>query len=288
MKTSVVIPTFNGSRTLGEQLAALAREEGADGIQVIISDNGSTDGTQALAQTFKAGLPGLVVVDSSSSRGVAHARNVGAEAATGDVLVFCDQDDVVGTGWLSAMEAGLAAHPVIAARLDHRRLNPEWTLEFFGESQSTGLANTAPRFLPYAWGGTIGVRRDVHLGIGGFDESFGQGGEDNDYCYRLQLAGTDITFVPEAVIHYRHRQMLSEIFRQARGYGRGSTTVFKRYRGRGLQRPSAVRSVGAWISLPLLAPFRVLSRGGRARLVSRLGWRVGRLQGSIENRVLFL
>jgi GT2 family glycosyltransferase len=288
MKISVVIPTFNGSRTLGEQLAALAHEDGADQVEIVISDNGSVDDTPALARTFRASLPGLVVLDSSSARGVAHARNAGADAATGDVILFCDQDDVVGSGWLPTMRAALTAHPVVAARLDHRRLNPEWTLRYFGEPQSTGLANTAPRFLPYAWGGTIGVRRDVHLSIGGFDESFGQGGEDNDYCYRLQLTGSDITFVPDAVVHYRHRQLPSEIFRQARGYGRASATVFKRYRDRGLRRPSPLRSAGAWISLPLLAPVRVLSRSGRARLVSRLGWRVGRLQGSLENRVLFL
>jgi GT2 family glycosyltransferase len=287
MKTSVVIPTFNGSRTLGEQLAALARENAADRLEVVISDNGSADSTRSLAYAFKPHLPGLVLVDSSSSKGVAHARNAGASAATGDVILFCDQDDVVGSGWLAAMEAALTDHPVVAARLDHRRLNPGWTIEFFGEPQSTGLADTAPRFLPYAWGGTIGVRRDLHLRIGGFDESFGQGGEDNDYCYRLHLAGTDITFVPEAVVHYRHRQMQAEIFDQARGYGRASAMIFQRYRGRGLRRPSLVRSAGAWISLPLLAPVRVWSRGGRARSVSRLGERLGRIQGSIENGVFF-
>ncbi len=287
MKTSVVIPTFNGCRTLGEQLAALARQAGADRVEVVISDNGSLDGTRSLAHTFEPLLPGLVLIDSSSAKGVAHARNAGASAATGDVILFCDQDDVVGSGWLAAMEAALTAHPVVAARLDHRRLNPRWTLGFFGEPQSTGLADTAPGFLPYAWGGTLGVRRDLHLSIGGFDESFGQGGEDNDYCYRLQLAATDITFVPEAVVHYRHRQLASEIFHQARGYGRASATIFARYRGRGLRRPSLVRSAGAWISIPLLAPLGVWSRAGRARLAWHLGARLGRLQGSVENRVFF-
>jgi glycosyltransferase involved in cell wall biosynthesis len=51
-KISVVIPTFNSVKTLGEQLAALARQDGASRVGVVISDNGSTDDTQALARTF--------------------------------------------------------------------------------------------------------------------------------------------------------------------------------------------------------------------------------------------
>jgi glycosyltransferase involved in cell wall biosynthesis len=88
----VVIPTFNSVKTLGEQLAALARQDGASRVGVVISDNGSTDGTQALAKTFKPQLPGLIVVDSSAVRGAAHARNVGAQAATGEAFLFCDAD----------------------------------------------------------------------------------------------------------------------------------------------------------------------------------------------------
>jgi GT2 family glycosyltransferase len=275
----VVIPTFNSVKTLGEQLAALAREDGASRVGVVISDNGSTDGTQALARTFKPQLPGLIVVDSSAVRGAAHARNVGAQAARGDAFLFCDADDVVGSGWLPAMEAALVDHPLVAARLDHRRLNPSWTLEVYYEPQRDTLVTTEPPFLPFAFGGTIGVR--------GFDESL-LSGEDNDYCYRLQLAGAASHLVPPAVVHYRHRQSLPEIFRQSRRFGRSRAVLFGRYRDRGMQRPSQARALASWLSLPLRAPFEGVSRAGRARWISRFGWRLGRVEGSFEARVLGL
>jgi GT2 family glycosyltransferase len=286
-KISVVIPTFNSVKTLGEQLAALARQDGASRVGVVISDNGSTDGTQALARTFKPQLPGLIVVDSSAVRGSAHARNVGAEAANSEAYLFCDGDDVVGSGWLPAMEAALVDHPCVAARLDHRRLNPSWTLEVYYEPQRYALVTTAPSFLPFALGGTIGVRRDLHLAIGGFDKSL-RAGDDCDYCYRLQLAGAALHFVPDAVVHYRHRQSLPEIFRQSRRFGHSSAVLLGRYRDQGMQRPSQAWALASWLSLPLRAPFEGLSRAGRARCLSRFGWRLGRVEGSFETRVLSL
>jgi GT2 family glycosyltransferase len=286
-KIRVVIPTFNSVKTLGEQLAALARQDGANRVGVVISDNGSTDGTQALARTFISQLPGLIVVDSSAVRGAAHARNVGVEVATGEAVLFCDGDDVVGPGWLPAMEAALVDHPFVAARLDHRLLNPSWTLEAYGEPQRDTLVNTEPPFLPFAFGGTIGVHRDLHLTIGGFDESLWPG-EDNDYCYRLQLAGAALHFVPAAMVHYRHRQSLSEIFRQSRSFGHARAVLLGRYRDRGMQRPSQARALASWLSLPLRAPLEGLSRAGRARCISRFGWRLGRVEGSIAARVFGL
>ena len=285
-KISVVIPTFNSVKTLGELLAALARQDGASRVDVVISDNGSTDGTQALARTFISQLPGLIVVDSSAVRGAAHARNVGVEVATGEAILFCDGDDVVGPGWLPAMEAALVDHPFVAARLEHRLLN-SWTFGFFGEPQRESLPNTEPPFLPFAWGGTIGVRRDLHLAIGGFDESL-RAGDDCDYSYRVQLAGAALHFVPDAVVHYRHRQSLPEIFRQSRRFGHSSAVLLGRYRDRGMQRPSQARALASWLSLPLRAPFEGLSRVGRARCISRFGWRLGRVEGSLETRVLCL
>ena len=287
MKISVVIPTFNGVKTLGEQLAALARQDGASRAGVVISDNGSTDGTQALARTFISQLPGLIVVNSSAVRGSAYARNIGAEAANSEAFLFCDGDDVVGPGWLPAMEAALIDHPLVAARLDHRRLNPSWTLEVYGEPQRDTLVTTAPSFLPFAFGGTIGVRRHLHLAIGGFDESL-RAGDDCDYCYRLQLAGAAFHFVSAAVVHYRHRQSLPEIFRQSRRFGHSRAVLLGRYRDRGMQRPSQAWALASWLSLPLRAPFEGLSRAGRARCISRFGWRLGRVEGSLETRTLSL
>lgn len=287
MNLSVVIATYNGAETLGEQLEALAMQRSRHWLEVVVSDNGSTDATVAIAESQSRLLPRLLVVDSSDVRGVSHARNIGAARASGDYLLFCDQDDTVSEGWLDAMAAALEQHPFVAARLDHRRLNLPWTVRSYGEVQRDELPGSHS-FLPWAWGCTIGIRRDLHLAVGGFDETFHEGGEDNDYCWRVQLGGTPLRLVPAAVVHYRHRQHLAEVFRQSRGYGRESAQLLQRYRTHGMQRTSQVAALIDWALLLPRLPLAIVSRERRADWASRLGWRIGRLDGSLRARVLAL
>jgi glycosyltransferase involved in cell wall biosynthesis len=287
IEVSVVIATYNGATTVRELLDALAEQESQHSFEVIVSDNGSTDETLAIADQFSRRFARLLIVDASDNRGVSHARNVGAVNASGRFLLFCDQDDVVAPGWLDAMAAALERHPFVAARLEHRRLNPAWTVRFYGEPQRDELPG-ASFFRPYAWGGSIGIRRELHHAVGGFDRTFREGGEDNDYCWRVQSDGPSLRIAPDAVLHYRHRQRLAEIFRQSRGYGRESAGLLKRYRPLGMEGPSQRSSLVAWVLLLPRLPRSLASRERRAAWVSALGWRVGRLQGSVRWRVLAL
>jgi GT2 family glycosyltransferase len=285
-KVSVVIATYNGARTLGDQLNALADQQRGD-LEVVVSDNGSTDSTRAVAEGYAERFQRFTLVDSSDRPGVSHARNVGASAATGDYLLFCDQDDKVGAAWLEGMVSALERHPFVAARLEHRLLNPDWTVGYYGEPQRDELPAPAS-FLPYAWGCSIGVRRDLHIEIGGFDESFRAGGEDNDYCYRLQLRGPALQLVPAAFVHYRHRQRLTEIFRQFRGYGRESARLHKLYRSHGMQRPSQIQALRSWLFMFPRLPLCLRSRQRRAQWLAHLAVRLGRLEGSVQGRFLAL
>jgi glycosyltransferase involved in cell wall biosynthesis len=286
VNVSVVIPTFNGAGTLGEQLDALARQDWQGPLEVVVSDNGSTDDTRAVVQSFAERFSSLTLVDSSDVPGAAHARNVGVSAAKGDYLLFCDADDTVGEGWLKAMAAALDRHPVVAARLEYRRLNPAWTRDIYGDPQHDELL-APPSFLPFAFGGSLGVRRDVHINVGGFDPEYPTG-EDVDYSYRIQLSGTPIHFVPAAVVHVRVRQRPGEIFRQFRAYGREWATLLKQYSSYGMQRPSQLRALASWLLLALSLPLYLPTREHRTVWVSRLAWKVGRLEGSVRGRLLAL
>jgi len=96
---SVVVPVRQGARTLGEQLEALSRQTYSGEWELIICDNGSTDGTRGRALAWQGALP-LRIVDASAKKGVAHARNVGIEATRGAYVLICDADDVVDpAGW---------------------------------------------------------------------------------------------------------------------------------------------------------------------------------------------
>src|SRR3712207_4277359 len=86
LKLSVVIPCLNAASTIAVQLAALSRQSWPGEWEVIVADNGSTDRSRRIAESYGDRLPGLRVVDASDRRGQAHARNLGAAAATGDAF----------------------------------------------------------------------------------------------------------------------------------------------------------------------------------------------------------
>ncbi len=280
---SAVLACRNAEKYLARQLEALARQSCPARWELVISDNGSTDRTRLIAEEFRSRFPRMVVIDSSAQIGPGAARNAGVRVAQGDRILFCDADDEVGAGWLAAMSEALDHHGLVAARLDHALLNEPWSRP--ARNPQPGLLETDPPFLPYTFGAALGVRRSVHDSIGGFDESFHEAGEDRDYCYRAQLAGTPLVLVPDAVVHYRHRQTALGMYRQARAYARSHVRLYRDYRHLGLGRPPPARAVVSWALTPVKLLLALTARDRFASWMARLGWRVGRLEASIRYRV---
>ncbi|RUT11687.1 hypothetical protein DSM107010_30140 [Chroococcidiopsis cubana SAG 39.79] len=83
MKLSVIIPSYNEAGTISGQLEALTTQQWYQPWEIIISDNGSTDETVAIAEQYQERLPNLQIVDSSDRQGAAHARNVGCICGCG-------------------------------------------------------------------------------------------------------------------------------------------------------------------------------------------------------------
>jgi GT2 family glycosyltransferase len=278
-RLSVVIPCLDAEATLGAQLEALAGQRYAGAWEVIVSDNGSRDGSRALVERFVSRLPGLRLADASDRRGRAHARNVGAAAAAGDALLFLDADDEAAPGYLAAMGAALAEHDFVACRYDSDTLNPAWARGTHGNPQRDGIARyDYPDYLPHAGGGGLGVRRSVHESIGGFDETM-PALEDTDYCWRVQRAGHAFVFVPDAVVRIRHRHDVGGMFRQGWRTGRYNVLIYAKYRPLGMPRLGVLPGLLRWGKLALRTPLMMATRAGRSRWVWQLGWRLGRLQG---------
>jgi len=78
IKVSVILPCLNSSETIGVQLEALAKQSWDQSWELIVSDNGSTDRTLDVVEGYKHKIRNLRIVDSSTSRGCGHGRNVGA------------------------------------------------------------------------------------------------------------------------------------------------------------------------------------------------------------------
>jgi GT2 family glycosyltransferase len=286
MKLSVIIPCYNAGDTIGKQLEALTRQRWSQPWEVIVVDNGSTDRSRMIVESYQQQLPNLRIVDAFERLGQAHARNVGAQAARGELLAFCDADDEVEANWLEAIGAALSNHDFVACRFDFQKLNPSSRREDFATTQVNDLQKACyPPFLFHAGGGSLGVKRSVHETIGGFDESL-LFCEDTDYCFRLQLAGVKLHFVPDALVHIRNRETLNGSFRQARLWAQYQILLYKRYQqltGMKAERPWITyfrRWKGLFWRLPELR-----MKEGRAAWFRSLGWQIGRLQGSLKHRI---
>lgn len=283
MQLSVVIPCFNAARTIGHQLEALCRQEWSQSWEVIVADNGSTDETGGIVETYAGRLPGLRMIDASDRRGAAHARNAGARVAQGQAIVFCDADDEVGLGWLAAMGDALSRCDFAANRIDFAKLNPPSIYTNLKNAQGGGLQRVAyPPYLPHAGGGGLGVKRAIHERVGGFDESLPYL-EDTDYCFRIQLSGFELHFVPAAVMHVRFSSRPGSLFRQARMWAQYNVLMNKRYGG-GLTLPHPWKLyVQTWRNLIGCAA-RVFRKESRLAWMKTLGTQIGLLQGAIRHR----
>lgn len=284
---SVIIACRNAARTLGEQLEALAGQRFDQAWEVIVVDDDSDDTSGAVAASHRHAFPSLTVVRNDEHRNVARARNVGVRYASGEHLLFCDADDVVGDGWVAAMSEALQTHDLVAGAQEITRLNPPWLHATRALPQQFGLQEwTNPSYLPHAGGGTMGMTRALHEAVGPFDESPELGhAEAADYCFRAQLAGFPLHFVPEAHVHVRLRRTLPAVYRQSRGWAESSVGLHRKFAAAGMPAPNWLRGVGAWaVAGPRL--LRVRSRAGLVRWVYLHGWRMGRLRGSVRNRML--
>jgi glycosyltransferase involved in cell wall biosynthesis len=284
---SVVIPARNAAGLLARQLRALAGQTYVGPWEVVIADNGSTDGTGEVVRTSAGGVPAVRLVDASRRRGINCARNEGARAARGDFLLFCDADDEVSPVWLGEMVKAASTADLVGGPLDRRTLNDPLTVAWRWPSPEAALP-VAHEFLPYAEGSNFGIWADVLQALGGWNEDYAGGGDDVELCWRAQLAGYRIGFATKAVIRYRHRPELRAMARQVFGYGFGDTKLYRDFRGRGLRRPNVRLRLREWGRLVGRAADLFHSRESRGAWVRDAAYWAGRVRGSLHHRVPFV
>ncbi|HEX4493425.1 MAG TPA: glycosyltransferase family 2 protein [Acidimicrobiia bacterium] len=279
-RVSVIIPVRNGAETIGEQLDALAVQRYAGEWEVLISDNGSTDGTRELAARWSGRLPNLTVVDASARAGSSFARNCGAAKATGDFLAFCDSDDVVDPDWLAALAAGACDYDAVTGKQDASVINSE-IVQTWRPPRTNGMPRST--FLPFAPSCNLGVWADVFATTGGFDESYPQS-HDVEWSWRVQLSSHTLGFAPGAVVHYRYRTSPRGIWKQAYLTGIDSVRLYRDYRAQGLTRVPVKKRLRTWAWLVYRLPY-VAQPAKRGLWMRRAGEAGGRLAGSAQFRV---
>ena len=183
---SVIVPVRNGMPWLEAQLRALVDQECDEPWELIVADNNSTDQSASVAREWINRFRVMRVIDASNARGPGGTRNAGAKEAQGDMLAFCDADDVVRAGWLSAHVAALADADLSAGFFDYWSLNEQPAPS--PVSYAPPPAMTSFHFLPAAGSGNVAIRRCAFEELGGFADDL-MTGEDLDLSWRSQLSG---------------------------------------------------------------------------------------------------
>ena len=192
----MVIPVFNGARFLAEAVHSV-NAQGYRPLEVIVVDDGSTDGSGAVA----AGLAGVRCLRQENA-GPAAARNAGVAVASGEFVAFLDADDLMTPDRLDLQVGHLQEHPEVGCVLGRQELlvepgvePPDWVTRPPAWARGDPLFSRRVTIPPMS----MVVRRAVFDRVGGFDPQF-RLGEDTDWILRARESGTQVAILDDVVL----------------------------------------------------------------------------------------
>ena len=224
-RVSVVVCAYNAERTIEQCLASLARLDYPD-YEVIVVNDGSTDRTLEIAERWE-----YCRILSGPNRGLSAARNLGAEAADGEIVAYTDSDCVADPDWLTYLVAKMEAGN-LAACGGPNLPPPEESLVAAAVAVSPGGPThvlISDEVAEHIAGCNMAFRREALLRLGGFDPVYRAAGDDVDICWRFQDAGHVIGFSAAAIVWHFRRNTVRAYLRQQRGYGKAEALVYAKH-----------------------------------------------------------
>jgi O-antigen biosynthesis protein len=223
-RTSVVVCTYNGSKTLPACLGGLAGLDYPD-YEVIVVDDGSTDDCSEIADSF-----GVRLI-RTENRGLSAARNSGLAAATGEIVAYIDDDAVPDRDWLRFLAGVFATSDYSAVGGPNVPPVDEGAIATCVANAPGGpvhvlLSDLEAEHIP---GCNMAYRRQALIEVGGFDPQFRTAGDDVDVCWRLQERGLRLGFHPAALVWHRRRDSIRRYWRQQRGYGKAEALLERKW-----------------------------------------------------------
>jgi cellulose synthase/poly-beta-1,6-N-acetylglucosamine synthase-like glycosyltransferase len=227
---SVVVPAYDAAATLDDCLTALEQQTvGADAYEVIVVDDGSTDGSAAIAQHH-----GAAVVRLAHS-GAAAARNEGARWARGQILLFTDADCEPLEDWIEHMVAPFADPEVAGVKGAYRTRQRSLVARFAQAEYEEKYRRLSRRHqIDFVDTYAAAYRRELFWAHGGFDPGFVLD-EDQEFSFRLAQEGHRLVFAPDALVYHRHQETVGGYARRKWGLGRWKVEVHARYPSKALR-----------------------------------------------------
>jgi glycosyltransferase involved in cell wall biosynthesis len=220
-KVSVIVCSYNGAKTLERCLESLRRIEYPD-YEVILVDDGSKDDTEEIASRNR-----WITYLRQENSGLSMARNVGARAATGEVLAYTDSDCMADPQWLYFMVGTLLSGAY--AGVGGPNVSPpaeNWIQACVaaapGGPNHVLLTDQIAEHIP---GCNMAFYKWAFERVGGFDPEYRKAGDDVDFCWRLQQDGQIIGFSPSAIVWHYRRFTLAAFRKQQNGYGEAESLL---------------------------------------------------------------
>ena len=234
MKITVIIPTFNEEKHIGECLSALVNGTRKPD-QILVADGYSEDRTRKIAKSF----PGVWVV-RNPERTAAAGRNAALAVAVGDVVAFTDGDCIPAKDWVEQIERAFTEREIdgMGGRVlnapfenDYERYwgTLAWTLlmNFPDEPYVVEKQTLNDAFVT----ANCAYRKELLDRLGGFDLWFANNAEDVDLSWRALRAGARLMYIPDAVIYAHNVTTLKGIRKKSFRNGVSSSKLQKRYGG---------------------------------------------------------
>jgi uncharacterized membrane protein/glycosyltransferase involved in cell wall biosynthesis len=251
---SIVICSYNGQKTLADCLKAVKLQKWNGGLEIIVVDDGSTDDTYKIARSFK----GIRVISNEHNIGLSASRNIGINAAQGEIIAFTDDDCKPSKSWIAQLYKGYTKDMILGvggvvrstdkSKFMNRYLmlnNPLKPLEYsviekksnlkrlslYLKGQANGKNTTNRKRPVYSFvGANMSFRKKTLVESGKFDEAFTFGGDDQEISRRInKMHPKSLHLAPRASVTHQFDSRLKDTLRRSKAYGIGNARLTRKY-----------------------------------------------------------
>ena len=238
---SIIIVSFNARADLERCLESLQAAPPAVPHEILVVDNGSTDGSADAARR----RPRVQVIPAGGNLGFARVNNIGIRASSGHTILLLNSDTIVPPGAIDRLLAELDRHPEAAvagprlvdgagrAELSFGRMIGPWNelrQKRLARSAAVETLTRQPQYPDWVSGACLLVRRADADAVGGLDERYFMYTEDVDFCAAIRVRGRKILFVPDVeVVHLRGRSAASAPAATREHYRRSQLAFYEKH-----------------------------------------------------------
>ena len=231
---SVIVPCYNRQDEIQELLQSfLALKFDPRRLELVIADDGSSDNTREVVESFLNRLPFPLHFFSQKNQGPGAARNMGIDEARGDFFIFIDSDCTVPADWLQQIDSRLSEQlaDAFGGRDSFRPDFPD-LLKAINYSMTSFITTGGLRgrkgkklakFYPRSF--NMGLSRQLYQKIGGFGSL--RHGQDIEYSHRMIKSGARIIYIDEAIVYHKRRTSLKKFFRQVFNWGVARINLYR-------------------------------------------------------------